>query len=73
MKKIFLSLLVITLLCPNLFAGDFRIPKTDSEIKSYLVSNGFGYFTFTDDGRWSFSEKVIGDTVGAEGKYSVSG
>lgn len=73
MKKLLFSLLVIPLLCTNLFAGDLKIPKTDSEIKSYLVSNGFGSFTFTDDGRWRFSEKVIGDTVVAEGKYSVSG
>lgn len=73
MKKFMLALFSIALLCTNLFAGDFKIPKTDSEIKSYLVSNGFGYFTFTDDGRWRFSERVIGDTVVAEGKYSVSG
>lgn len=73
MKKFMLALFSITLLCTNLFAGDIKIPKTDSEIKSYLVANGFGSFTFSDDGRWSFSEKVIGDTVVAGGKYSVSG
>ena len=67
-----LALFSIALLCTSLFAGDFKNPETDAEIKHYLVSNGFGYFTFSDDGRWSFSEKVIGDTVVAEGKYSVS-
>ncbi|MBQ9622902.1 MAG: hypothetical protein IJP90_05010 [Treponema sp.] len=72
MKKFMLALFSIALLCTSLFAGDFKNPETDAEIKHYLVSNGFGYFTFSDDGRWSFSEKVIGDTVVAEGKYSVS-
>ena len=72
MRKIFFLVSAI-LFCTHLFAGDFKNPETDSEITSYLVSNGFGSFTFNDDGRWNFSQRVIGGRIEADGRYSVSG
>lgn len=71
MKKMLFLVLAI-LLCTDLFAGDFKNPETDSEIKSYLIKNGFGGFTFNDDGRWSFWSHGLHDGIAAEGRYSVS-
>ena len=67
MKK-FLVILYISFVSVFIFA---QTPKTDSEIKDYLVENGFDCFTFNSDGTYSYYQRVIGDSLSGEGKYSV--
>ena len=45
--------------------------KTDSEIKAYLVENGFDCFSFNSDGTYSYYQHVIGDSLSGKGTFSV--
>lgn len=68
MKKIFLSLIIVF---STLFIYA-QTPKTDAELKNYLVQNGFSCFKFNSDGTYSYNQRLIGDSVFGEGTYSVS-
>lgn len=67
MKKV----LVIFCFCFLSVFSFAQTPKTDSEIKNYLVENGFNCFTFSSDGSYSYYQRVIGDSLSGKGKYSV--
>lgn len=48
-----------------------QAPKTDKEIKDYLVENGFNCFKFNANGTYSYSQKGGGEVLSGEGTYSV--
>lgn len=67
MKKYFILIyLFFVSIC--IFA---QTPKTDTEIKNYLVENGFACFTFNADGTYSYIHRLVGDNVVGKGTYSV--
>ncbi|WP_029410755.1 hypothetical protein [Treponema pedis] len=67
MKKYFIIIyLFFVLIC--IFA---QIPKTDAEIKNYLVKNGFACFTFNADGTYSYVQDLVSNSVVGKGTYSV--
>lgn len=67
MKKVF-TLILLSFISILVFA---QTPKTDDEIKNYLVQNGFDCFTFNSDGTYSYNQRLIGDSVFGKGTYTV--
>lgn len=72
MKKLTILLVTFLLSFMALNAQTSKNPKTDSEIKEYLVENGFEAFKFLPDGVYEYRKRVIGDTIQSKGRYSVS-
>ena len=72
MKKLTILLVTFLLSFMALNAQTGKNPKTDSEIKEYLVENGFESFKFLPEGVYKYRKRVIGDFIETEGKYSVS-
>ncbi|MCR4631087.1 MAG: hypothetical protein K5786_05605 [Treponema sp.] len=73
MKKLTILLVTFMLGFMALNAQTSKNPKTDPEIKEYLVENGFEAFKFLPDGIYEYRKRVIGDFIETEGRYSVSG
>lgn len=73
MKKFSFVILFFCFAYCCLSAQKSQNPKTDEEIKAYLVENGFSDFKFYSNGIYEFSAGVIGGRRESKGKYTVSG
>ena len=66
MKKSLIALLV-TLILGNLFAQQI----SDKDIKNQLVKEGFGNFTFFENGVYKYHHKEMSESLDYEGKYKI--
>lgn len=73
MKKFSFVILFFCFVYCCLSAQKSQNPKTDEEIKAYLVENGFSDFKFYSNGIYEFSAGIIGGRRESKGKYTVSG
>ncbi len=73
MKKFSFVILFFCFVYCCLSAQKSQNPKTDEEIKAYLVENGFADFKFYSNGVYEFAVDIIGGRREGKGKYTVSG
>lgn len=66
MKKSLIALLV-TLILGNLFAQQI----SDKDIKNQLIKEGFGNFTFFENGVYKYHHKEMSESLDYEGKYKI--
>ncbi len=66
MKKSLIVLLV-TLILGNLFAQQI----SDKDIKNQLIKEGFGNFTFFENGVYKYHYKEMSESLDYEGKYKI--
>lgn len=66
MKKSLIVLLV-TLILGNLFAQQI----SDKDIKNQLIKEGFGNFTFSENGVYKYHYKEMSESLDYEGKYKI--
>ncbi len=66
MKKSLIVLLV-TLILGNLFAQQI----SDKDIKNQLIKEGFGNFTFFENGDYKYHYKEMSESLDYEGKYKI--
>ena len=66
MKRIFVVLLFI-----SFFGCVFAQQMNDTELKNKLVKEGFGRFTFFDDGEYKYHYKEMSKSLDFSGKYKI--